>query len=95
MNVEDIMKENLSISGKKQKLTSERKLGVELDVFVLKYQRQAIYENVKEMLRSHHKRLIKSKRGEDNDEQEGRPTLMITTNAAMREVCVVEEYRER
>ena len=38
---------------------------------------------------SQDKRLIKKKRGEDKDEQEGRPTFMITTAAAVRELCMV------
>ena len=35
------MKENLNISGKKLEIMSERQLGVALDDFVLKEQRQA------------------------------------------------------
>ena len=40
-----------------------------------------------------HKRLVKRKRGEDKDEQEGGTTFMITTTAAVREVCVVDGNR--
>ena len=39
----------------------------------------------------HNKRPIKRNTGEDKYEQEGGPTFMITTAAAVREVCVVEE----
>ena len=45
MNLEDIIKENLKISGKKLGIMSERYLGVALDDLVLKYQRRAINEN--------------------------------------------------
>ena len=61
----------------------------------MKDQRQAINENVKETLRRQNKILIKRKRGKDKDEQEGGPTFMITTAAAVREVCVVEGDRGR
>ena len=74
---------------------SKRQLGVSLDDFVLKEKRQAINENVKETLRSKHKRLIKRKRGEDKDDQEGGLTFMITTVAAVQEVCTVEGYKAR
>ena len=74
---------------------SKRQLGVALDDFALKEQRQYINENIKETLRRHHKRLIKTKRGEDNDEHEGGKTFMITTGDAVQEVCVVEGDRER
>ena len=40
-------------------------------------------------MRRQNKRPIKRKRGEDKDEQEGRPTFMITTAAAVRELCMV------
>ena len=46
-------------------------------------------------MRRQHTRLIKSNRDEDKDDQEGGPTFMITTDAAVREVCVVEENRAR
>ena len=59
--MEDIIKENLEISGKKLEILSESHLGVALDDFMLKEQRQAINETVKETLRIRHKRLIKSK----------------------------------
>ena len=36
MNVEDLIKENLEISGKKLEIMSERQLGVGLDDFMLK-----------------------------------------------------------
>ena len=75
MNVEDLMKENLRVSGKKLEIISDRHLGVALDDFVLKQHSQAINDNVKEKLRSQHKRRIKRKRGEDEDEQEGGTTL--------------------
>ena len=39
MNVEDLMKENLEISGKKLEIMSESRIGVVLDDFVLKEQR--------------------------------------------------------
>ena len=39
MIVEDIMKENLEISGKKLKIMSESQIGLALDDFVLKEQR--------------------------------------------------------
>ena len=45
MNVKDIMKENPGITDKKLEIMSERQLGLALDDFVLKYQRQAINEN--------------------------------------------------
>ena len=69
MNVEDLMKENLEISGKKLEIMSEIQLGGALDDFMLKEQRQAINDNVEETLIRQKKRLIKRKRGEDNDEQ--------------------------
>ena len=59
MNVENLIKENLEISGKKLEIMSERQLGAALDDFVLKEQRQAINEAVEEMLRRQQKRLIK------------------------------------
>ena len=46
-------------------------------------------------MRKQHKGLIKKKRGEDKDEQEGGPTFMIATAADVREVCVVEGDRVR
>ena len=39
--------------------------------------------------------LIKSNRDEDKDDQEGGPNFMITTDTAVREVCVVEGDRAR
>ena len=74
---------------------SEIQLGVSLIDFVLKDQWRAINENFKETLRGKHKILIKRKRGEDRDEQEGGQIFMITTDAAVREVCVVVGYRAR
>ena len=44
MNVEDIIKEKIDISGKKLEIMIERQLGVVLDDFMLKEQSQAIYE---------------------------------------------------
>ena len=63
--------------------------------FVLKDQSQAINDNFEEKLRREHKSLIKSKRGEDMDNQEGGTTFMITTAAAVWEVCVVKGDRAR
>ena len=40
-------------------------------------------------MRSQHKSLIKRKIGEYKDEQKGGQTFMITTAAAVREVCMV------
>ena len=74
---------------------SGRQLGVAIDDSVLKEQRQAINENVEDMPRSHHKRLIKRKRGKDKDDQEGGTNFMIATVSAVLEVCVVEGYMER
>ena len=54
MNVEDLMKENLEISGKKLEIMSESQIGVALDDFVLKEQRQAINDNAEETLRRQH-----------------------------------------
>ena len=42
------MKENLEISGKKLEIMSKIQLGVVLDDFALKEQREAINENVEE-----------------------------------------------
>ena len=83
MNVEDLIKENLEISGKKLEIMSERQLGVALDDLVLKKQRQAINENVGENLKKNNKRPIKRNVCEDKDEQEVRPTFMITVAAAV------------
>ena len=83
------MKDNLEISGKKLKIMSERQLGVVLDDFVLKYKRQSINENVEEMLIRYNKRLIERNIGKYKDDQEGGPTFMITTAAAVWEVCMV------
>ena len=83
------MKENLEISGKKLEIMSEIQLGGALDDFMLKEQRQAINDNVEETLIRQNKRLIKRKRGEDNDEQEGGLTFMITTTASVQEVYMV------
>ena len=44
MNVEDLIKENLDISGKKLEIVSKRQLGMALDDLLLKYQRQDINE---------------------------------------------------
>ena len=63
------MKENLDISGKNIEITIKRQLVVALDDFVLKEQRQDINENVEETLGMQHKRLKKSKRGKDKDDQ--------------------------
>ena len=70
-------------------------IGVALDYFVLKEQMQAINENFEEPLRRQHKRMIKKKKVEDKDEQEGGPTFMITTAATAQEVCVVKGDRAR
>ena len=83
------MKKNLDISGKKLEIMSERQLGVALDDFVLKELSQAINENFNETSRRQNKRLIKRKRGEVKDEQEGGHTFMITTANAVREVRMV------
>ena len=93
MNVEDLMKDNPEISGKKLEIISERQLGVALDGFVLKEQRQAINENVKEKLIRQHKRLIKRKRGEYKDKQEVGSAFMVNTTNAVGEVYVVEGDR--
>ena len=74
---------------------SKRQLGVALDVFMTKEQRQAINENGKETLGRQHKRPIKRKKVEYKDEQEGGPNFMITTAASVQEVCVVEGDRAR
>ena len=89
------MKENLEISSNKLEVMIKRKLGVVLDSFVLKEQKQDINKNAKEMLRRQHKRLIKMKRDKYKDDQEVGTTFMITTAAAVREVCVVEGDRAR
>ena len=68
----------------------KRNLGVVLDNFVLKDQRQDINDNSKEIMIKQQTRLIKSKRGKDKEEKEGRSTFMITTAATVQEVCVVE-----
>ena len=93
--MEDKIKENLKISGKKLEIMSKRQLGVVLDDFVLKEKSQAIYETVEETIRRQQKRLMKSNRGKDKEEQEVRPTIMITTAAAVQEVCMVEGDRAR
>ena len=59
MKLEDLIKENLKISGKKLEIMSERQLGVALDDFVLKDNRRAINDDVEETLISNNKRLIK------------------------------------
>ena len=43
------MKENLEISGKKLEIMSESRIGVALDDFMLKDQRQVIKENVEDV----------------------------------------------
>ena len=68
----------------------ESQLGVVLDYFMLKEKRQEFNETSKEMLRSQQKRLIKGNRGKDKEEKEGRPNVMITAAATVREVGVVE-----
>ena len=95
MNVEDIVKENSEISGKKLESMSKSQLGVVLDDFVLKDQRQAINKNFKVTWRRQHKRQIRRKRGKYKDDQEGRPTFIINNAAAVREVCVIKGGRER
>ena len=95
MDVEDLMKANLEISGKKLEIMSERQIEVALDDFVLKEQMQTINENIEEVLRRQHKRQIKRKRGEDKGEQEVGPTFMIATVAAVQEVRVVDGGRAR
>ena len=55
------MKENLEISSNKLEVMIKRKLGVVLDSFVLKEQKQDIDENYGETLRIQHKRVIKRK----------------------------------
>ena len=89
--MEDLIKENLGISGKKQQKAARS--GVIW--FVLKEQRQDINEDVKEMLRRHHERLIKRKRGKDKYNQEGGTTFTITTTAAVQELCMVKDRRAR
>ena len=79
--MEDLIKENLKISGIQLEIMSERQLGVALDDFVLKEQRQAINGSVKETLRRQKNRRIKRERGKD---KEGGLTFMITTTAAVR-----------
>ena len=41
-------------------------------------------------MRRQHKSLIKRKRVKDKDDQDGRPSFVITTNANVWEVCVVK-----
>ena len=89
------MKDNLEISGKKLEIMSESQIGVTLDDFVLKEQRQAINENVEETLRRQNTRLIKSNRDEDKYDQEGGQTFIITTDAAVWGVCMVKGDRAR
>ena len=86
MNVENLIKDNLEISGMKLEIISERHLGVALDDFVLKEKRQDINKAVKETLISQQKRSIKFKRVRDKEEQENGPNFMITTAAAVQEV---------
>ena len=97
MTVEDLMKENLDISGEKLEIMSERQLGVALENFVFKEQRKNINENLQETLRRQHKWLVKMKREKDKNDQEGGLDFMITTAAAVWEVCVVkgDKARER
>ena len=86
MNVENLIKDNLEISGMKLEIISERHLGVALDDFVLKEKRQDINKAVKETLISQQKRSIKFKRVRDKEEQENGTNFMITTAAAVQEV---------
>ena len=46
-------------------------------------------------MRSLHKRLIKIKRGEYKDNQDGEQAFTITTTAAVQEVCMVKGDRAR
>ena len=90
------MKENLYISDKKLEMMRKRKLGVALDDFLLKEQRQAIHDNVDEMFRRKHKRMIKKKRGKDKDKQECGTTFIITTTTDVQGLCmVVSTSKER
>ena len=86
MNVENLIKDNLEISGMKLEIISEKHLGVALDDFVLKEKRQDINKAVKETLISQQKRSIKFKRVRDKEEQENGTNFMITTAAAVQEV---------
>ena len=61
--MEDLIKENLEISGKVLEIMSKRQIVVALDGFVLKEQRRAINKTVEEMLIRQKKRLIKSRIG--------------------------------
>ena len=63
---------------------SERQLGVALDYFVLKEQRQAINENFEEMPRRQNKRITKRKICEDKDDQEVGPKFIIINDSAVR-----------
>ena len=84
MNVEDLIKDNLDISGKKLEIVSKRQIGVALHDFVLKEQRQSINDNSEKTLRRQHKRLIKRKTIKDKYKQKGGMTFMITTSAAVQ-----------
>ena len=93
--MQDLMKENLDISGKKLVIMSESQAVVELDYLVLKEQRQAIIDNVEGTLIRQNNMIKKRKGGEDKEEQEGRLTFMITTSTAVQEVCVIGGDRAR
>ena len=95
MHVEDLIKDNLDIFGKKREIMSKRQLGVALDNFMLKEQRHAINDTTNETFIRQQKSMIKSKRGKDKEDQEDRPTFMTTTDATVQEVGMVEGDRAR
>ena len=95
MNMGDLIKENLKISGKRLEVMSKSQLGVALYDSVMKEQSQTIIETAEETLRRKQKSPIKMIRGEDKEEQEDRPTfcwgaLRESVSPELRKHCVVE-----
>uniref|UniRef100_A0A7S4MXX5 Mre11 DNA-binding domain-containing protein n=1 Tax=Odontella aurita TaxID=265563 RepID=A0A7S4MXX5_9STRA len=85
VNVEDLVKENLELADKKLQVLDERRLGIALDEFVSKEQRQAIADTVEDELKRSQKELIRRKRDGDGNGEGGESK--ITTAAAVREIC--------
>eukprot|EP00586_Coscinodiscus_wailesii_P016404 CAMPEP_0172493426 /NCGR_PEP_ID=MMETSP1066-20121228/24888_1 /TAXON_ID=671091 /ORGANISM="Coscinodiscus wailesii, Strain CCMP2513" /LENGTH=939 /DNA_ID=CAMNT_0013263609 /DNA_START=81 /DNA_END=2900 /DNA_ORIENTATION=+ len=90
INVEDLVRDNLTTSDSKLEILQDQRMGLALEDFVVKEQRTAIDYTVEDILVHQRKTLVK--RGVEEDDNE---KAKITSGAGVREVCIKQAEQAR
>lgn len=93
LNVEDLVKDTLINADQKLELLQEEKMGLALEHFVAKEQKQAIDNTVEDILMQQRQTLVR--RGQGDDDGNESVQNKITTKAGIRELCLKETDRLR